>query len=133
MEDQAGSVAKPAPLIQPQSSVMNLLSAENGGHVIVATNDRWLYSIDGDEKTWQYIDVGLVSGWAVYGFKDDKPRQTSQNQRAARRTGRVGSLWWRSSLAFVKARPMGAPGFSVCSGERAEHSRAQFSRNAGLS
>jgi TIR domain len=72
MEDQAGSVAKPAASTQPQSSVMNLLSAENGGHVIVATNDRWPYAIDGDEKNWQYIDIGVTGSWAVYGFKDDK-------------------------------------------------------------
>jgi hypothetical protein len=72
MEDRAGSVAKPAPATQPQSSAMNLLSAENGGHVIVATNDRWPYAIDGDEKNWQYIDIGVVGSWAVYGFKDDR-------------------------------------------------------------
>jgi TIR domain-containing protein len=71
--DQGTSVAKPRPLTQPQSSVMNLLSAENGGHVIAATNDQWLYAIDGDEKNWQYIDIGVVGSWAVYGFKDDKP------------------------------------------------------------
>jgi hypothetical protein len=71
--DQAASVTKPRPSTPPQSSVMNLLSAENGGHVIAATNDQWLYAIDGDEKNWQYIDIGVVGSWAVYGFKDDKP------------------------------------------------------------
>ncbi len=69
VQDQA---VKPRPSTE-QSSVMNLLSAENGGHVIVATNDRWQYAIDGDEKNWQYIDIGVVGSWAVYGFKDDKP------------------------------------------------------------
>ena len=73
VQDEAASVAKPRPSTQPESSVINLLSAENGGHVIVATNDRWLYAIDGDEKNWQYIDIGVVGSWAVYGFKDDKP------------------------------------------------------------
>ena len=73
-EGQAASVAKPAPSTQPRSSVMNVLSAENGGHVVVATNDRWPYAIDGDEKNWQYIDIGvLIGSWAVYGFKNDKP------------------------------------------------------------
>ena len=72
-EEQAASVAKPAPSTQPRSSVMNVLSAENGGHVVVATNDRWPYAIDGDEKNWQYIDIGVVGSWAVYGFKNDKP------------------------------------------------------------
>lgn len=73
VEDQAASVTKPRPSKQPRSSVMNLLSAENGGHVIAATNDQWLYAIDGDEKNWQYIDIGVVGSWAVYGFKDVKP------------------------------------------------------------
>lgn len=74
IEDRAASlpVAKSATSSQLQSSVMNLLAAENGGHVVVATNDRWPYAIDGDEKNWQYIDIGVVGSWAVYGFKDDK-------------------------------------------------------------
>ena len=41
--------------------------------MVVATNDRWIYAIDGDEKNWQYIDTGVVGAWAVYGFKDDRP------------------------------------------------------------
>jgi len=71
--DQADSVAKPARSPETRSSLMNLLSAENGGHVVVATNDHWPYTIDGDEKNWQYIDIGIAGSWAVYGFKDDKP------------------------------------------------------------
>ena len=71
--DPVGSEAKPAPSAQASASVMNLLAAENGGHVVAATNDRWPYTIDGDEKTWQYIDIGVTGSWAVYGFKDDKP------------------------------------------------------------
>jgi hypothetical protein len=71
--DPAGSVAKPARSAQGVAAVMNLLAAENGGHVIVATNDRWPYTIDGDEKNWQYIDIGVTGSWAVYAFKDDKP------------------------------------------------------------
>lgn len=75
LQDHAASlpVAKAATSAQPQSSVMNLLAAENGGHVVVATNDRWPYAIDGDEKNWQYIDIGVVGSWAVYGFRDEKP------------------------------------------------------------
>jgi hypothetical protein len=73
MEEQTASVFKPAPSAQSRSSVMNVLSAENGGHVVVATNDRWPYAIDGDEKNWQYIDIGVAGSWAVYGFKNDKP------------------------------------------------------------
>ena len=73
MEQQAPSVAKPSPSTQSQSSVINLLSPENGGQVIVATNDQWRYTIDGDEKNWRYIDIGVLGSWAVYGFKDDRP------------------------------------------------------------
>lgn len=74
IQDHAASlpVAKPASPT-PAQSATNLLSAENGGHVVVATNDRWPYAIDGDEKNWQYIDIGVVGSWAVYGFKDEKP------------------------------------------------------------
>jgi hypothetical protein len=72
-EEQAAPAVKPGPSTQPRSSVLNLLSAENGGHVVVATNDRWPYAIDGDEKNWQYIDIGVTGSWAVYGFKNDKP------------------------------------------------------------
>jgi TIR domain len=72
-EEQAASAVKPAPPTPSGSSVMNVLSAENGGHVVAATNDRWPYAIDGDEKNWQYIDIGVAGGWAVYGFKNDKP------------------------------------------------------------
>jgi TIR domain-containing protein len=71
--DPADSLAKPARSAQESAAAMNLLVAENGGHVIVATNDRWPYTIDGDEKNWQYIDIGVTGSWAVYGFKDDKP------------------------------------------------------------
>lgn len=69
----AGSEGKPAPSAQASAAVVNLLAAENGGHVVAATNDRWPYTIDGDEKTWQYIDIGVTGSWAVYGFKDEKP------------------------------------------------------------
>ena len=72
-EEQAASGVKPAPSPQSRSSLMNVLSAENGGHVVVATNDRWPYAIDGDEKNWHYIDIGVAGSWAVYGFKNDKP------------------------------------------------------------
>jgi len=72
-EKQAASAVKPARSTQSRLSVLNLLSAENGGHVVVATNDRWPYAIDGDEKSWQYIDIGVTGSWAVYGFKNDKP------------------------------------------------------------
>jgi hypothetical protein len=58
---------------QSRSPVINLLSAEYGGHVVVATNDSWRQTIDGDEKSWQYIDIGVAGSWAVFAFKDGKP------------------------------------------------------------
>jgi hypothetical protein len=67
------AAGQPAPGAKPRAAAINLLSQENGGHVIAATNDRWVYTIDGDEKNWQYLDVGLVGAWAVYAFKDEKP------------------------------------------------------------
>jgi TIR domain len=73
LEAQAPSVAIPTLATQSQSSIINLLSPENGGHVIVATNEQWRSAIDGNETTWQYIDVGIVGSWAVYGFKEDRP------------------------------------------------------------
>jgi hypothetical protein len=57
---------------QPRARVMNLLSAEHGGQVVAATNDRWRHTIDGDEKSWQYIDIGVTGSWAVFAFKDGK-------------------------------------------------------------
>jgi hypothetical protein len=72
-EDQASSVAKPTPSTPSSTSTINLLASENGGHIIAATNDRWRYAIDGDENNWQYIDSGVFGGWAVYGFKDERP------------------------------------------------------------
>jgi hypothetical protein len=47
-------------------AVINLLSQESGGHVIVADKDLWLRTIDGSDKGWEY-----VGQWAVYGFKND--------------------------------------------------------------
>ena len=73
MEDQARPIAKPTPSTQSQSSPINLLSPENGGQIIVATNDQWRYAIDGDENNWRYIDAVPFGGWAVYGFADDRP------------------------------------------------------------
>jgi TIR domain/Sad1 / UNC-like C-terminal len=73
MEQQARPIAKPTPSTQSQSSPINLLSPENGGQIIVATNDQWRYAIDGDENNWRYIDAVPFGGWAVYGFADDRP------------------------------------------------------------
>jgi hypothetical protein len=72
-EDPAPSGVKAMTAKQSGSRVMNLLSAEHGGHVVVGTNDSWRQTIDGDEKSWQYIDIGVAGSWAVFAFKDEKP------------------------------------------------------------
>lgn len=64
----------PAPAAAPiDRDGMNLLGAENGGHVVAATNELWRHAIDGDEKNWQYIDIGVNGAWAAYGFRDGRP------------------------------------------------------------
>jgi hypothetical protein len=72
-EEPVSSGVEPTPARQSGSRAMNLLSAEHGGQVVVATNDGWRQTIDGDEKSWQYIDIGVAGSWAVFAFKDGKP------------------------------------------------------------
>jgi hypothetical protein len=72
-EEPSSSEVKTPAAGQSRSRVMNLLSAEHGGHVVVATNDSWRQTIDGDEKSWQYIDIGVAGSWAVFAFKGEKP------------------------------------------------------------
>src|SRR4030095_10251340 len=48
------------------SAVINLLSPENGGQIIVADTKDWSYTIDGNDKSYGYIGQ-----WVVYGFKND--------------------------------------------------------------
>ncbi len=56
------------------SGAINLLAQENGGHILVADNNHyWPKTIDGDEKKWEYLGIGVEGHWAVYGFKDDRP------------------------------------------------------------
>lgn len=48
------------------SEAINLLSPENGGHIIVADNKNWWpKTIDGDEKHWEYLGIGVDNHWAV--------------------------------------------------------------------
>jgi hypothetical protein len=48
---------------------INLLAPENGGQLLVATNDHWTATIDGKED---YEAIYSYTGEAVYGFKDDR-------------------------------------------------------------
>jgi TIR domain len=72
----ASSVARPTATSQKSrsekripsasSAVINLLSPENGGQIIVADTKDWSYTIDGNDKSYGYIGQ-----WVVYGFKND--------------------------------------------------------------
>ena len=52
-------------------SAIDLLSSENGGHVLVASSDDWARTIDGRESGAQ-ISYGLGKS-AVFAFKDERP------------------------------------------------------------
>jgi hypothetical protein len=55
---------------QASSSPINLLSPKNGGQVVVATNEGWFKTIDGnEERAVQFSRNDLV----VYAFRDEKP------------------------------------------------------------
>lgn len=55
---------------QASSSPINLLSPKNGGQVVVATNESWFKTIDGNEKrAVQFSRDDSV----VYAFKDEQP------------------------------------------------------------
>jgi len=52
---------------------INLLAPENGGHLVVASNETWAVTIDGKEEG-AFIDGGTNIGQeAVYAFKDKWP------------------------------------------------------------
>lgn len=52
-----------------QSKRINLLSAEHGGHLLVASNDGWTATIDGREEAGE---LGS-DGEAVYAFEGERP------------------------------------------------------------
>jgi hypothetical protein len=47
---------------------MNLLAPANGGELVTAAHERWSALIDGDEKTYAYVDKGE----GVFAFKDGR-------------------------------------------------------------
>ena len=65
-------VAQPQPATKPtappEPKAMNLLSAENGGQVLVTPEDNWLLTIDGKEE-----GASLYPGESVFAFKDEQP------------------------------------------------------------
>jgi hypothetical protein len=67
----------PTAIAQPTSrpKLINLLSAEKGGHIVTATGDAWLETIDG-KTSWNEILYGLKdNNEAVYAFKGEKKAQ----------------------------------------------------------
>src|SRR3972149_4384412 len=60
--------SSPTPPAEPKAT--NLLSAENGGQLLVAPNDLWFRTIDGKED---YIYHFEADQDAVFAFKDEKP------------------------------------------------------------
>lgn len=49
----------------PADARINLLSAENGGELVTASNERWTNTIDGKEDTYAWTD----DGQAVFSFR----------------------------------------------------------------
>ena len=69
--------SSPAPSSSPPASVqalngphVNLLSADNGGHLVAASADNWKTTIDGDED---YHCCFYPKQYAVYAFKGGRP------------------------------------------------------------
>ena len=62
-------VAPTRAVAQASSAVINLLDPENGGQVVVATQERWLRKIDGHGGA----DYFREGEWAVFAFKDERP------------------------------------------------------------
>lgn len=64
------SESSPAPA-PPVSQAINLLAAENGGHLIVASSDDWKTTIDGKEDGSQMGNG--IGAEAVYAFQEERP------------------------------------------------------------
>jgi hypothetical protein len=67
-KDATPAVATAPAQAAPRGRV-NLLSAEQGGKVLIASNERWNMLIDGKEDTYAWTD----EGFGVFGFRDGRP------------------------------------------------------------
>ena len=67
-EVPAQKSAPPAPAIAGKP--VNLILAENGGHLVAASSDAWAQTINGKEQDTVYLNVG-DSG--VYAFNGERP------------------------------------------------------------
>jgi hypothetical protein len=54
---------------EPSRASANLLSAENGGRLLLAPGDAWAVTVDGKEEQYREVQVGEE---AVFGFKDER-------------------------------------------------------------
>jgi TIR domain len=54
---------------EPSRTPANLLSAENGGRLLLAPSDAWTVTVDGKEDQYREVQVGEE---AVFGFKDER-------------------------------------------------------------
>lgn len=63
------AAAPPAPVQVLTGPRINLLAAENGGHLVAASGDNWKFTIDGDED---YHCCYYPKQFAVYAFKGGK-------------------------------------------------------------
>lgn len=61
-------VPMPPPVLAPVIPEANLISPDNGGHLVAASSDDWQMTIDGDETNYKYL-----TGEGVYAFKGDAP------------------------------------------------------------
>ena len=68
----AESYSKTTSKISAAAKLENILSAENGGHLVIASSDEWLGTIDGKEA-FNQLSYGLrENNSVVFGFKDEK-------------------------------------------------------------
>jgi hypothetical protein len=64
----------PGPVVPsiPATTDIDLLSDENGGHIVRATSENWELAIDGTEATVGHV-AGYEDAWAIFGFEGDRP------------------------------------------------------------
>jgi hypothetical protein len=69
---RTASSLQPLTRAQPTPKRTNLLSSENGGHLVAAASDDWVATIDGKEGR-EAIHYRRGRAEAVYAFKDERP------------------------------------------------------------
>jgi hypothetical protein len=75
--EPATTSALPAKSTSASSKAFNVLSAANGGHLVIAGSDDWQRTIDSKED-FNQISYGLSDAHtAVFAFKDKKPMRIS--------------------------------------------------------